>query len=294
MSVLLTLRQMTTPLPPFVYLRTEHEDTLVESSLFARIPCSWFFNTFVAMKLPTPVDFKGEARVPVYGIPLPDHVLRAMMNALRFPELLPDLFKHLPWSYGKEKMNLYTWQRYLADMGLDQFEEEDEEEKEAKRRRLEEEKMAKETPERRLQRRVAKALAESLRDGHPAFAKLLTGEITSLRAQYVYTQVADGPDGNFYDVLPIPGDPPVEPIQVAWFVGAKHGRELHDVFRDYFVAALKASVPAIPSINACSVFTAPKAKRKNGIPITHWPSAARGHDLTEGYHNVLEVHVFTK
>lgn len=283
-------------LQPFVYLRTERRDTLVEQSVFERTPGSWFHNTFIKTKRPDPIAYRddgGAGRIPVYGIPLPDAVFSRMLLGLRFPDMLPNMWKAVPPGL---RVTREEWQRYLVDMSLDGYckrPTDGDDERKAKRRKAREDayRRACETPFRKRWKRIALALAEKITADHPHWASLKLGTTEVIAAEFVTTQVRPTLDGVYDDVIAVPGEPAIPPVSIATVLCDEGDVDDHRFFRNTLrTALLQHFTPETPL--TVELYRIPiRSARKRGISINYWPSTARGRTLTQGTHDVVRISI---
>ena len=283
----------------YIYVQgTTGEPRLVDALIFEGSAPSWFSHTFgPRVRRPTPIYTLHD--IPVFAIPLPAQIFDEMLHGLRFPDLLPDMLRHVPQKI-KNEITAKTWQRYLVDMQLDRVEakddgDDDDDEARHKRRRIETEDKKKKAHEALLQSprgkllvRMGTALAARIKAEHPGWPDMANGVYKALAMDFVNTFDNESDEGPYADMLALPGDPPAEPVNMAWMLSFHiNSSDEKDIFRDALATGLKDVIPNIRVFEMSYVKR--KTQRKTKIAIKYWPSAARGHLITPGEHDMLHI-----
>jgi hypothetical protein len=308
------------PLPPYIYIRagSAHDSALfLMDSLLFTVPGSLPDGCILPHIVCGGGGIKqGGARLgehdglPVFGVDIPAAVFAEMIHGIRFMDLLPDMYRHVPPKLHKAGMSLYTWRRYLMHYGLaleddGSGEEEDSaakiaRDRAAKRARLEED------PRGQLLKRIVIALATRIKEEHPQWAQFVAGTHAKLHCVFVSTYKANVQgDRTFY--LTVPGEPVVqERICVAWALGLGlnsngTGRALspgglqcrEEAIEDWLLAELCGAENF--SAHLYNLRTR-NSKAKKPDLIKEWPTSLDGREvsLTPGAHDILGLKIYPK
>ncbi len=311
-----------TQLPPFIYIRagsaSDSSLFLMDSLLFT-VPGSLPDGCILPHIVCGGGGVKpGGARmgehqgIPVFGVDIPAHVFTEMVHGIRFMDLLPDMYRHVPQSLKSAGMSLYVWRRYLAHYGLAleaaNDAEDDKEDYVAKKARERAAKRAKleEDPRGQLLKRTVMALAAKIKAEHPKWTAFSTGVEVQLCCIFVSTYDPTE-DGDYTFFLSIPGDPPVsDPVRVAWALGRGLSSNGHgwgidfdkieireDAIEEWILVGLE-----LPNTFTASFTTIRKheSKAKHHDRFRQWPASPDGQEveLTPGSHDILRLNISPK
>jgi hypothetical protein len=255
---------------------------------------------------PTPLYIDAETKLPVYPLALPSYVLDAMLQGMRFMDMLPDLYRHMPSSI-ENRISLATWRKYLTDYGLDLVSVDDkgegEEHKKRQKRETDDDTTTakiREMPETQFLERVVRALADRIRAEHPRWQQFVLGMWIGPNSRpldqldiYLVSQHRPGGE-NFTFMLSVPGDPPMAPVDVAAVLG--HGLrdidkgvnyEIYSYLTKIFVKALNPGKPVRVYWNVHYRLPPDVIQDK----ITGWPLPAKLRDFTELGYDILKLEI---
>ena len=288
-------------LPPIIYIRTQDSEILfalksVVLTEDSAIPAHGLLRRMFdgKTKPPEPIFYKDE--IPVFFLQIPSGIFKVMQQGFMFPDSWDTLRDNLP-----RDISLELWDKYIEYYGL-VFEEEANEleppapkrpklmsKKESKEFEFQEAEKKRTIPRWDFYRRASVALAKYIETNCPNWNKLLSGQKTEIKCQFINTYNRDSLDGSFTFRLPIEGEPRIEPISVAHELG-------------FNLPWFKDNAPCVMAIMEFmerywdwkykvwfKVEASRKSTRKTDILTDHWPAGK--HELTPKDHDVLRIDI---
>lgn len=289
-------------LPPVIYIRTQDSEILfaLKSAVLTEdgaIPAHGLLRRMFdgKTKPPVPIFYKDE--IPVFFLPIPSEIFKVMQQGFMFPDSWDTLRDNLPENISQE-----LWDKYVEYYGL-VFEEEEPKELEApepKRRKVmtheeEEEFDFQEAEKKRTSprwdfyRRVSYALAKYIETNCPNWNKLLSGQRTKIRCQFINTFDLDSFDGNLTFRLPVEGDPPIKPVAVAHELGFNLPWNKDDAPCRLTIMSFMEHYWNWKYIVWFTMETTRKSTRKTPVVTDHWPAGKLS--LTPKHHDVLGISI---
>jgi len=143
--------------------------------------------------------------------------------------------------------------------------------------------------------RVARALAQYIRQNHPKWTRLTSGQSRHIDCHLVNTFETHSADGNHTFILPIPGDPPVDPVKVAYTVGFSFARNEWDNDSEtkpswyFFKACMADEWNYEQEVDYMMMDMDRRTRRKKPLDRLYWP--AENVQLTPRHHDILRVKI---
>jgi hypothetical protein len=210
------------PLPTHLYFRCEDEPKnllMVDSALFdAGNVSGWFSAVFGNVyRRPAPVEIHAGDNFPVFYLPMPRGVLVELVRAMRFPTLTADMERHVPQSLQRS-LSLAAWKNYVEYYG---FVKAPLQKPKITPDALRQKAIAKlneaaALPEFTYVRRVAEALVNAIKAGHPKINDYNSGATKVLKCEFISRYKQQALDLTF--LLTVLGDPIITPIPIGWYL----------------------------------------------------------------------------
>jgi hypothetical protein len=266
-----------------LYFQCEDAPTsliMVDDALFT-LPGNvspWFVNVFGNVyRRPKPVRVHEDDGFPVYYLPIPRAIMVELLRAMRFPTMIPDLLRHVPVSFQKT-ISLATWRQYLEYYG---FVPNPALTKKAapdagtlnKRAREKLDTLEALAPFKYV-RRIAEALAGELKSSHPDYAKFVNGVKSEVKCDFVNTYLLSAP--NYTYVLALPGEPVLDAVNVAWYLGYRLPRDDEFVRKgvpdmEYFKLCFERALGEKLGVS-CYLTLNRKSKATKNKRVKEWPA----------------------
>lgn len=268
---------------------------LVDAALFTAGNVSgWFSNVFGSDKFRRTPPVGEKDKLPMYYLPIPRAVVLELVRAMRFPVLIDDMVRHVPLSI-KSNLSLATWRQYLDYYGFTPAK--------AAEPKLDGT-LVRETARGRVvrlegclpfkyARRVAEALVGEIKLKHPDYAAYTAGQTSRILCEFL-SVYEDTP----YDTyrLPLPGEPVVKPISVAWYLAHRLMKgnvwdwDDHMPSDLYFKYCFERAMGECVSVDMVLVL-ARQSRAKRPFKLAHWPSLSQSLEASTGNYEVLRMTV---
>lgn len=236
---------------------------------------------------------------PVFGLPIPPHVFAEMLHGMRFMDLLPDMYRHVPPSLKKRGMKLAAWRHYLQYYGL-ALEADEPEDHVSKEERKHAKKRAKleQMPRGAFLKRVCVALAAAIK-GCPNWPRFVAGALPILRCDLVSSYLnrpAGEPSSSF--TLQLKGKPLVSgSVHVAFELGCASGDDgmkpqKQEAISAWLLEALGYAGTHVATFHTIRNHT--EGKRDGVVDTVYcWPASTDGQAirLTMGYHDIVTLKI---
>jgi hypothetical protein len=301
----------------YIYIRagtaSDADLLLVETSLFTHaenLPDGcWFKRHFAGLGKTTGTGYVAAPPSPtgekdgiaIYALPIPANVFREMLHGMRFMDLLPDMYRHVPPSLRND-MTLSTWRHYLDYYGL-AMEEEGEDEPGTKRLKTEadlkteRDKIFDASIKMQYYVRVIRALVARIKAENPQWPAFQARAVPELKMHFVNTYARHSQDGSFTFMLPLPGDPALPDANIAHELGLGFSCDMPGRKSDAKEYLTKSFIKELGLVNSdvyWHLIRNRKSHAKKPDYITTWPTATQRDErieLTPGDHDILEMTV---
>jgi len=310
----------TAALPPVIYIRTQDADTLfaVQSRFFTEpgtLPDHSLLRHMFDGRTKTSVPMGHRDGIPIFHVSMPVAVFSHMLHGFNLPHMWDHINDNLP---GDDRgVSPELWEQYVEYFGVVGLPCADDdattEDRCRKRKRANDEDDATaarnsyESRVRRLvtgsdipptfefYRRLAFATANHIRASHPGWNTFALGAESTLVCEFISTyHPQTSVDGDRTYRIVVEGDPPIEPVAIAYKVGI--ALENQKGFSDtkpsleYFYLCVAHHLDATKFNVTAWMLCTRNTRQKKPIQLHHWP-AGRVDLTTPRDHDVFAMRI---